>query len=819
MTVTHDDLATTAQRIVASLDLATKIRLLSGAGMWATEAVDGVPRVLLANGPNGLGKQASDGDHIGGSAMVPATCFPVGAALGSTWDVPLLEEVGAAMGREARAEGVGVLLGPGLNIKRHPGGGRVFEYLSEDPFLSGTSAAALVRGVQSEGVGASVKHFAGNNQETGRMRLDSVIDERTLREIYLTGFEIAVREGQPWTVMTSYNLVNGEHTGESRHLLSEILRGEWGFDGLVMTDWFAAYDRVAGLRAGLDLEMPGSTGAWDRRVEQAVAAGVLAEAEIDLAAERVVALSMRAARGREGRDDRVDREAHHALARRAAAAGTVLLRNDGLLPLASAGRIALIGAVAQTPRYQGVGSAHVNAWRVDTVLDAMRARLGGDAALVFAPGYDPVTGCSTPAQQAEAVAAAQCADMVVLMVGMPPGRESEGIDRTELALPPDLDALVRAVTAANSRTAVVLVNGAPADLPWSDDAAALLEAYLGGQAAGSAIVDVLLGDAEPGGRLAETFPMDASLLPASANFPTTATQVAGTQVAGTQVAGTQVASTQVQYREGLYVGYRFHDSFDVAPRFPFGHGLSYTTFAYGDVAVEGTGTDLTVVVPVTNTGRRAGSDVVQLYVHDVESSLHRPAQELKGFAKVHLQPGETRNVRIALGRRAFAVYDVSGGTWVVEAGQYELRVGASSRDIRAAVTVDVSSGDIVTAVAGPVGAVATDEEFETLLGRPVPAARPLLPYTTDSTVDDLRQTWLGRRLRGVLMKVVLRQLPDAPDEDVRAMIQAVVAQMALRALVANAGGKLSFEALDRLLWLLNATSLAGRARRTGDGQR
>ncbi|GAB2856857.1 glycoside hydrolase family 3 C-terminal domain-containing protein [Actinocorallia aurea] len=773
-----------ARRIVQALDPAARVRLLSGASMWSTEEAPGAPALLLANGPNGVGKQVSDADHVGIGETVPATCFPAGAALGSTWDEALLEEVGAAMGREARAEGVGVLLGPGLNIKRHPGGGRTFEYLSEDPFLAGKAAAALVRGVQAEGVGASVKHFAGNSQETSRMRLDSVIDERTLREVYLAGFEIAVREGRPWTVMTSYNLLGGEHTGESVSLLDEILRGEWGFDGLVVSDWMAVFDRVAGVRAGLDLEMPGGSDAWDARVLRAVASGALSQDEVDRAAARVVALSLRAERARaEAGPAVVDRDAHHALSRRAAAAGTVLLTNDGLLPLAASCRVALIGAAAEHPRYQGVGSSRVNAWRTETVLDALRDRIPG---LTYAPGYDPVTGESPAELRQTAVAEASSADAVVLVLGVPAGLEAEGVDRTDLALPADLNALVRDVVAANSRTVVVLVNGAPFELPWADEPAALIEAYLGGQAAGAAIADVLLGDAEPGGRLAESFPVRASELAASAAFPTT-------------------APTQALYRETSFVGYRFYDTWDVTPRFAFGHGLTYTSFTYGTPHVTGHGTDLVLTVPVTNTGERTGTEVVQLYVHDADSAVHRPEQELKAFAQVRLAPGETREVTLRLDRRSFAVYDVASRSWLVEAGDFDLRVGASSRDIRATVTVRIESDDILTPVPAPAGPVATDEEMAALLGRPVPAPRPLLPYTTDSTIEDLAQTWLGRRLRSTLLAAVRKQVP-IDDEATKAMVEAVLAQMPLRGLVTASAGRLTLNTLDRLVSILNATS-------------
>ncbi|WP_082492363.1 glycoside hydrolase family 3 C-terminal domain-containing protein [Leifsonia sp. Root4] len=791
MTAVHE---LRAVDIVAPLTLDEKLQLLSGTSMWLAAGVGDVPPVLLANGPNGVAKQAADGDHVGGGEMLPATCFPSSSVLASSWDVPLLEEVGAALGREARAKEVGVLLGPGLNIKRHPGGGRVFEYFSEDPLLAGKVAAALVRGVQSEGVGSSIKHFAANNQETYRMRLDSVIDERTLREIYLSGFEIAVRESEPWTVMTSYNLLNGEHTGESRRLIAEILREEWGFAGLVMSDWFAVADRPTAVRAGLDLEMPGNGGAWAERVKKAIADGSLSMADVDRAAERVAALALRARAEATGRPTEIDLEAHHELARRAAAAGAVLLANDGILPLRAEGSIAVIGPAAETPRFQGVGSSLVNARRVENMLDSLRARLGDAATLGFTPGYDLTDGSASAAQLQDAAELAAASDTVILMLAIPAGKEAEGIDRENITFPQGMNELVRRVTAANPRTVVVLVNGAPLELPWADDAAALLETYLGGEAGGPAIVDVLFGDAEPGGRLGESFPVAVADLPASANFPTTL--------------------TQVQYRENLYVGYRFHDSFGIAPRFAFGHGLGYTTIEFGPVTVSGAAPDLTVSLELKNTGPRAGSEVVQLYVHASDSAVHRPEQELKAFTKVHLAAGETQTVSLTLDARSFAVYDVAASDWASEPGSYELRVGASSRDIRVTHTVELERGTRPTPVARPAAAVATETEFGRLLGRPVPRARGLLPYTTDSAINDLTSTWLGRRLHGALLGVISKQLPDTADSDAKAMMEAVVGGMPLRALVANSGGKVSFDTIERIIAVLNALSpAAGRARR------
>ncbi|GAB88501.1 glycoside hydrolase family 3 C-terminal domain-containing protein, partial [Gordonia rhizosphera] len=533
------------------------------------------------------------------------------------------------------------------------------------------------------------------------------------------------------------------------------------------------------------------------RVAAAIESGTLAESDLDRACSRVIELARRvhAERDARGDDTPVDVAAHHELAyhelaRRTAAAGTVLLTNDGLLPLPVTGRIALIGAFADHPRYQGSGSSLVNPTRCDTTLDALRARVGDAAEVVYAPGYDPVTGTTTPALIAQARQAAADADAVIAMVGLPGAHESEGFDRTTLRLPADLDGLVEVVVAANPRSAVVLNNGGSVEIGWADKPAALVEAYLGGQAGGSALVDVLVGDAEPGGRLAESFPVTMAELPAHENFPGT--------------------PTQVQYRETFNVGYRFYDTHDVAPRFCFGHGLSYTTFEHTDLTVTGENTDRTVSVTVTNTGDRPGSDVVQVYVHDVISMLPRPDQELKGFAKVHLEPGESRRAEIGLGRRAFAVFDVGSAAWRVEAGQFEIRVGTSSRDVRLTATIDIECDDALAPVPSARGPVATDAEFEVLLGHPIPTARPLMPFHEDSAIDDLREVVVGRLLRAVLVKSTQRSLDLGDDPGTRAMLDAVLGHMPLRAVVANSGGKLSFDALDKLLRVLNL--MGGRSR-------
>lgn len=770
----------TAEEIAGRLSRADKIRLLSGKDFWNTESVDGAPGFMLTDGPHGLRKQIGSADHVGLADSVPATCFPPAAGLGATWDVDLLQDIGVALGREAAAQDVGVLLGPGLNIKRHPAGGRNFEYFSEDPYLAGKAAAAMVRGIQSVGVGACLKHFAANNQESNRMRVDAVIDERTLHELYLTGFEIAVKESAPWTVMHSYNKVNGEHTGESYRLLTEILRRTWGFDGVVMSDWLATADRPRGVHAGSDLEMPGSGGLWDARVAQALDDGALAESDLEAAVTRLVALAEKVAARPPATP--VDFDAHHALARRAAAEASVLLTNNGLLPLPVDARVALIGAFAQTPRYQGAGSSLVHPTRLDNALDAMTA-IYGDR-LTYVAGYDAATGEATADDIAAARIAARTAEVVVLLVGLPASYESEGFDRTDLRLPPAHDALVEAVVAENPRTAVVLMGGAPVEMPWADRPAAILEAYLGGQAGGTALADVLTGAVEPGGRLAESFPVSMLELPANASFAE--------------------HPTQAQYREAANVGYRFHDTWQVAPRFCFGHGLSYTDFDVSSIIVSGEehSPDRQVGVRVTNIGERAGACVVQLYVHAETAGSGRPEQELKGYTKVHLTAGESRELTLPLDARSFATYDATDEAWVVPSGAYEVRIGLSSRDIRSTVSLEIHGADVSHPVSTTRGPVADDQEFAVLLGRPVPAARPLVPFDEDSTVGDLQQTWLGRKIHGALIGQAINKMAPADDPN-SGMMAAMIKELPLRGIAAVSDGKLSLATLDRLTGVLN----------------
>lgn len=783
-----------AAAIVDSLPRAEKIALLSGRDLWHLKGIAtvGIPPLMVTDGPHGLRKQGGDGTGIDLSATVPATCFPPSATLASSWDPKLAEEVGRAIGAEARAERVAVVLGPGLNLKRHPGCGRNFEYFSEDPFLGGSMAAGLVTGIQSAGVGACLKHYALNEQETNRMTVDVIVDERTERELYLRGFEIAVQKGRPWTVMCAYNRVNGEYCSDSRRLLTDILRTEWGFDGLVMSDWGATNDRVQALRAGLDLEMPSSAGANDAVVARALDAGTLDETTFTEAARRVVELMLRALPAVSA-DGAYDADAHHQLARRAAAESTVLLENNGLLPLKPHGRIAVIGRFAEEPRYQGAGSSQITPTRIDAFLDAAR-RTAPDAIVTYAPGYDLPHSRPDESALEEARRTVSEADAVIVLVGLPGPCESEGFDRSSLRLPEQHDRLVEAVCAANPRTAVVLSNGAPVELPWARTPAALVEAYLGGQAGGSALADVLFGQHDPGGRLPETFALDQRDILSDRAFPG--------------------EPRQVRYREGLYVGYRQFATSGQPVLFPFGHGLSYTEFELGDAEVStdviAAGERVSVSVPVVNAGQRAGSTVVQVYVRQVSPPVHRPERELRGFARVRLDPDERARVEVGLDEMAFSIWDRTTSAWQAVSGVYELLVGFSSADIRSIVRVEVRSGFVPAPLSAPRNLLADEAEFTALLGRPVPQPEPPRPFTRTSQVADLSQTALGRRVQSALVSAARRQLGPAASSDpsFERLLDSVVMQMPLRNLVTMTGGRLSWNVLDGLVHALNGRWLA-----------
>jgi beta-glucosidase len=671
--------------LLGELTLEEKASLCLGSDFWHTAPIPhlGIPAIAVSDGPHGLRKQPDEGDHVGISGSLPATCFPTASALGSSFDPELARRVGEALGVEALAQGVAVVLGPGINIKRSPLCGRNFEYFSEDPLVSGVLGAALVEGVQSQGIGTSVKHYAANNQETDRLRVSADVDERTLREIYLPGFERVVTQARPWTVMCAYNKVNGVYASENPWLLTEVLRDEWGFDGLVMSDWGAVHDRVAALDAGLDLEMPPDLGVSDAAIVAAAQSGELDEAVLDRAVARVLRLVDRALSGAidvgEARPG-FDADGHHALARAAAAECAVLLKNDGdLLPLQlSAGdTVAVIGEFARTPRYQGAGSSRVNPTRIENALDEIRAKVPDGVRVEFAPGFG--IGTTDDELAAEAIALAGRASTVVAFLGLPEADESEGFDRTSMDLPANQTALISRLAAANPNLVVVLANGSAVRLSdWEHHAQAVLECWLSGQAAGAAAADLLIGAANPSGRLAETLPLRLEDNPSYLNFPG--------------------EHGHVRYGEGVFVGYRGYDALGLPVSYPFGHGLSYTSFDYADLTATVTGIaeddTLTVAVTcmVTNTGKRPGKEVVQLYVTDPESSARRPPRELKGFTKTTtLAPGESQTVTFHLHSRDLSYWSVRQHRWVLEGGPFRLSVGASSRDLRLTTTIEVSA--------------------------------------------------------------------------------------------------------------------------------
>lgn len=742
--------------IVARLSLEQKAALCSGKDFWFTVDIPelGVRSMLLSDGPHGLRKM-KEGTEVDAEEMtVPAVCFPSGVALASSWDRELLHRLGRVLGEEARAEGIDVLLGPAINIKRSPLCGRNFEYYSEDPYLAGELAAAYIRGVQEQGVGTSVKHYVANNQEHRRMSVDAVIDERTLREIYLAAFERAVKGGRPWTVMAAYNRVNGAYCTESAFLLTRVLREEWGFDGFVVSDWGAVDEIVEALKAGMDLEMPSSFGVGPGKLVKAVREGRLPEEVLDRAVERILGVLARAGEAHSGT---YDKEAHHRLAREFARECMVLLKNEeGILPLEGVRRVALVGAFARYPRFQGGGSSHINAFKVESLYEELPKVLEG-AEISYAPGY--VLGEEGRVDERliqEACEAAKAAEVAVVCVGLPEEWESEGYDREHLELPESHNRLVEAVASVQPRTVVVLHNGAPVRMPWLGRVKAVVEAYLGGQGVGGAVADILAGVVSPSGKLAETFPQRLEDTPCYLWFPG--------------------ERDRVEYREGIFVGYRYYDTVGKEVLFPFGFGLSYTEFAYTGMKVSAgevsAGDRLVVEVSVKNVGKRPGKEVVQLYVRDVESSVVRPEKELKGFEKVYLEPGEEKTVRFTLDRRAFAYYEPEVQDWVVEEGEFEILVGASSRDIRLSERVTVRSNDRVPFQVGR----------NTLLG-------DLLAHPATRSIGE--EVVAGLTRPGGPMEGIMKRSPN--------MAQAIIRYLPLRDLVNFSGGAFTEEMLADII--------------------
>ncbi len=693
------------EKILRQMTLEDKIALCSGKSFWETKNFEkyGIPSLFMCDGPHGLRKQENASDMLGVNNSRPATCFPAEVTTACSWDPALLERIGAAIGEEARDQGVGLILGPGANLKRDPLCGRNFEYFSEEPYLAGKLAAGFLRGAEAQGVGTSLKHFAANSQEKSRFTSDSVMDERTLRELYLTAFEIAVKEGRPSTVMCAYPKLNGVHCSDNKALLTDILRTEWGFDGMVVTDWGAMNDRIEGFRAGCDLNMPGGSEYMEKKALAAVRAGTLPERCVDDAARRVLKLALRAAEMRKEKAS-CDYEAHHALAGRAAAEGAVLLKNDGgLLPLRADVKLAAIGAMAKELRYQGAGSSHINPTRLSQPLEHLPGA-------VYAPGCD-ARGDTTDALLAEVKTAAERAEVAVVFAGLPAHCESEGFDREDMKMPEGHVRMIETAAAANPNTVVVLLCGSAAECPWAEKVRAILYMGLPGQAGGEAIADLLYGRADPCGRLAESWPYRYEDVPSSEIYGKTADAL---------------------YQEGLYVGYRYYDKAGVPVRWPFGYGLSYTEFAYSDLAVSGEA----VCVTVKNIGGRVGSEVVQLYVQAPQDGLHRPVRELKGFQKVFLQPGECRSVTFTLTERCFAVWQDG---WKVPAGKYAVCIGGLTASVE-------KSGETLPIPAWQAGSwyqccagKPSQRDWEAMLGRKyVPPVLKKGAFTMDNTVMEMK---------------------------------------------------------------------------------
>ena len=659
------------KKIVSEMALEEKAGMCSGLDFWHLKEVEhlGIPKVMVSDGPHGLRKQDEKGDHLGINDSIKAVCFPPAVLSACSFDRGLMEEMGKAIGREAQANDVSVVLGPAVNIKRSPLCGRNFEYYSEDPYLAGEIAAAFVKGVQSQHVGTSIKHFAANNQEYRRMSSSSEVDERTLREIYFPAFETAVKKAQPYTFMCSYNQINGTFASENKWLLTDVLRGEWGFKGYVMSDWGAVNDRVKGLEAGLELEMPASGGDNDAMIVKAVKDGALEEKILDQAVERILRIIFEYADHRKPQEFTMEKD--HEEAQHIAEESMVLLKNENhILPLKTSEKAAFIGGFARNPRFQGGGSSHINCFKTTNVLDSVPC----DAQVVYAEGFPADRDFYDKALADEAVKAAAEADKAVIFAGLPESFESEGYDRSHMRLPECQNRLITEILKVQPNTVIVLHNGSPVEMPWLGEIKGLLETYLGGQAGGAAAANILYGKINPSGKLAETMPLKLSDNPSYLNFG---------------------GGEKVEYREGIFVGYRYYDTKEMDVAFPFGYGLSYTTFDYSNLklSMENPTEKDTVMVSadVTNTGKSAGKEVVQLYIRDLTGSAIRPEKELKGFEKVFLEPGETKTVTMELNKRSFAWYNTELHDWFAASGDYEILVGASSRDIRLTETLHLNS--------------------------------------------------------------------------------------------------------------------------------
>ena len=748
--------------IISQMTLEEKAGLCSGLSVWHTKPVErlGIPSIMMSDGPHGLRKQSGQSENLNISKSEPATCFPSGVGLASSWNKNLLKKVGEMLGMECQAEGVSIILGPAINIKRSPLCGRNFEYLSEDPYLASELATNYIQGVQSQGVGTSLKHFAANNQEHRRMTSNSLVDERTLREVYLANFEGPVKNAQPWTVMCAYNKLNGTYCSQNKRLLTEILRDEWGFEGFVVSDWGAVDERVMGLEAGLELEMPSSKGLTDQEIVEAVNAGELDLSVLDTAVERLLKIIFKAAESKK-ENATADLEAHHAEARKIASECMVLLKNDGILPLSKDMSLAVIGAFAKVPRYQGGGSSHINPSIMDIPYEEIIKLSARNTDIAYAEGYDISSDDIVQSKIDEAIQLATKSDAAIIFAGLPDRYESEGYDRKHIGIPENQMRLIEEVVSVQPNTVVVLSNGSPVEMPWLGRTRAVLEAYLGGQAMGGAVADILYGAANPSGKLAETFPIKLTHNPSYLNYPG--------------------EGDRVEYKEGVFVGYRYYDAKRIETLFPFGHGLSYTTFEYKDLVIdkkEISDTDtLSVNIRVQNTGDRAGSEVIQLYVGDIDSSVVRPVKELKGFEKIELQPGEAKTVTFKLGKRAFAYYNEQIKDWHVESGCFVISVGKSSKDILLSETVRVNSTTVIPKT-----------------------------YTYHSTLGELADNPVGAHIVRTMSDEFEKRMAvsgQKPPEGIQNMLTAIMKELPLKKLYMFSGGNITKEKMDEILAQVN----------------
>lgn len=792
--------------LVQSLTLEEKASLCSGKDFWNTQNIDrlNIPSITMNDGPHGLRKQGEKDDNLGIGESIPSTCFPTYSALGSSWDTELINKVGSAIAEECLQEKVSIILGPGVNIKRSPLCGRNFEYLSEDPYLAGKMAASYINGVQQKGVGTSLKHYAVNSQEYMRIIIDSVVDDRALREIYLSAFEMAVKESKPWTVMAAYNKYKGIYCSESHELLSHILRDEWNFDGIVVTDWGACNNRVNGLVAGQDLEMPSSMGYNNKQIVMAVQNAKLDEKVLDETVARLLKIVQKSIDNLLD-DYKFDIEEHHKLAIRASQESIVLLKNeDNILPINKKQKVALIGEFAKDPHFQGGGSSKINPIRLSTAFDAFYSH---DVEFTYSKGYDINSKLTDKALLSEAIGNAKTSDIVIVMAGLTNAYESEGYDKDMLDLPPNHNELIEKVAEANPNTIVVLQNGSPLIMPWIDNVKGILECYLAGQGSGEAIYNIITGKVNPSGKLAETFPLSLSDNPSFSWFgggPNT-----------------------VEYRESIYVGYRYYDTAKKDVLFPFGYGLSYTNFEYSNLELSSDSifdTDtLNVKVTITNTGDVAGAEVAQLYVKDIQSTIFRPEKELKCFSKVYLEAGEEKIVEFKLDKRSFAYYNVNINDWHVETGEFNILVCASSVDIRLSSNIKVTSTREDVTVPDYKETIpcyydldqkqleVTDPEFKAILGRAIPKNNiPIKkPFGLNSPFGTIRTVFIGKIIYKVVSNIVGKlQLEEMEHADTSNLMQ-IVDEMPIRSLASFSNGMVNMEQLNSIVDIINGKLFRG----------